>query len=325
MGYTTHRRRRPADVANDDTVAAALAAATNARCQILDRQPLSWGSSHFIEILGCTVDGEPHRILCKYAHEYARGGSEHVDASFGHRKGVALEAQVYAELVSQSGLPAPYFHGSHSDGNGQAWLFIQHFDGALRVSKAEPYVEGLKAAATWIGRFHRAFEAAQPDFLDSFEEHYFTGWGHRTVALMEQVATVPGWLPGLAARATEWAAELAGGPRTAIHGEYYMHNILHHDGVVYPIDWETAAWGIGEIDLATLTEGVEPDIAAACIDSYLRARWPNADADGWERRLGLARIYLHLRWLGEDPRPTARQHEWRIPRLQAEAAGLGLI
>ena len=58
-------------------------------------------------------------------------------------------------------------------------------------------------------------------------------------------------------------------PQTIIHGEYYPANILIKDGAIYPIDWESAAVGPGEIDLATLIEGWDQKLAEEAKQAYI--------------------------------------------------------
>jgi thiamine kinase-like enzyme len=101
------------------------------------------------------------------------------------------------------------------------------------------------------------------------------------------------------------AEELASNPLTVIHGEYYPKNILvRAQTEIVPVDWESAAIGPGEIDLASLIEGWPEDSRAACRRAYLGARWDGGCPDEFERRLASARMYFALRWLGD-----ASQHE----------------
>ena len=55
---------------------------------------------------------------------------------------------------------------------------------------------------------------------------------------------------------------------TVIHGEFYPKNVLIHDGIVCPIDWESTAISVGEIDLAALTENWSEEIVQQCKIEY---------------------------------------------------------
>ena len=99
-----------------------------------------------------------------------------------------------------------------------------------------------------------------------------------------------------------------------IHGEYYPKNILVRDAAILPVDWESAAAGVGEIDLATLTTGWGPAVRSACEGAYVASRWPEGAPHGFERRLDLARMYVRLCWL------EGRQQVDELCRLTAKLA-----
>ena len=83
-----------------------------------------------------------------------------------------------------------------------------------------------------------------------------------------------------------------------IHGEYYPSNIQLRDTVVRPVDWESAAVAMGEIDLATLTDGWPKAIKRECENAYAQARWSGKEPEAFRRRLKLANVYVNFRWLG---------------------------
>ena len=64
-------------------------------------------------------------------------------------------------------------------------------------------------------------------------------------------------------------------------------------------DWESVALAAGEIDLANLTWGWEDDVALHCERQYSLARWPDGEPDDFAMRLAAARVFVHLRWLGD--------------------------
>ena len=102
--------------------------------------------------------------------------------------------------------------------------------------------------------------------------------------------------------------------QTFIHGEYYTKNILVQKGIIYPIDWESAAIGPGEIDLASLIEGWDEKRKNIALKSYLKTRWPDGlfSESEFEKRLLLVRIYFFLRWTGEhdDPEFWLNRTNW---------------
>src|SRR5207302_1086495 len=96
----------------------------------------------------------------------------------------------------------------------------------------------------------------------------------------------------LCERATEILPAALGGRPTILHGEYYPSNILARRAAAYPIDWESAAIGPGEIDLASLTEGWPAPIQARAIEAYRQARWPDGAPENFARTLEAARLYM---------------------------------
>jgi aminoglycoside phosphotransferase (APT) family kinase protein len=113
---------------------------------------------------------------------------------------------------------------------------------------------------------------------------------------------------------------------TVVHGELCPQNVLVARGVVCPVDWESAAWGAGEVDLAALTDGWPEDVVRACASAYQQARWPDGPPPGFERRLAAARLHNEFRWLGSRPGwtsyPRARA---RFQALQSAAERAGLL
>ena len=113
---------------------------------------------------------------------------------------------------------------------------------------------------------------------------------------------------------------------TIIHGEYYPKNILVHEGKIYPVDWESAAVAIGEIDFASLTEKWPQAIVQMCRDEYVRARWGQAAAPDFELKLMAAQLYLHFRWLGNLAEWTAEPKvRWRFEQMLELGELLGLL
>jgi len=103
----------------------------------------------------------------------------------------------------------------------------------------------------------------------------------------------------------EAAASLLTGHEVIIHGEYTPHNVLLDGSTIYAIDWESAAIGPGEIDVASLTDLWPDDLVKPAIAAYLSERWGDDVDPGFYDRLAIARIYWVLRWLGNRAEVTA--------------------
>ena len=150
-----------------------------------------------------------------------------------------------------------------------------------------------------FGTFHRLNESrvgALDAAITRYDAPYYLGWMERT---LEFWAEQNPWLTALAHRWPDFVRELLAAPQTLVHGEYYPKNILVHDSVIVPVDWETAAIAPGEIDLVALTERWSPAIKENCEIEYRRARWPDGSPATSSRVETLAEIYLQLRWVGQ--------------------------
>ena len=121
-------------------------------------------------------------------------------------------------------------------------------------------------------------------------------------------------------------SELESEPRVFLHGEYAPRNIICRRGRVIPIDWESVATGPGELDLGSLLDGWSLWVVRIAARAYADARWPEGTPPGFRRRLELARLFIHLRWLGDNPEwTTDAESSWRFPAMQEIGVHLGLI
>ena len=112
-------------------------------------------------------------------------------------------------------------------------------------------------------------------------------------------------------------------PQTIVHGEYYPRNILYRDGQIFPVDWESAAVGPGEIDLATLTEAWDKETVEECHHEYLSARWAGRTPVSFGEDLLRAELYVAFRVLGEREECFSADRDQLEPlRMHGEALGL---
>ena len=252
------------------------------------------------EVVTCRVGGGGRlRLFCKYG----TGRDNH--RAHGHRGGVDYEAEVYRRVLAPAGLPVPRFYGAAAAGPaGEWWLVLGYLERGVRLRDSID-LDHWEQAAGWSGRFHAGHEAASRgstlSFLNAYDAGYYAGWARRTAEYAGALHRDFPWLAVLCGRSEAALAGLQEAPRTVIHGEYYPKNLLISDGAVHPVDWESAALGPGEIDLATLTDRCDPEVVRRCELAYRQARWPEGSPPGFTRTLELARLYVHLRWLGDEP------------------------
>jgi hypothetical protein len=300
------------------------------RVTVVNRQPNVYSSTFPSEIVTCRLpDGDDLRLLCKYT-----AGRSH--RAHGHRGDVAYEADVYRHVLEPLQVPTVRYYGAHVDAaTGNTWLVLEDLEESLRVSRVPSSGRGamttapdpMLQAACWIGRFHSVNEAristSSLRFLNVHDADYYLSWARRTVKLSGHLCERFPWLRQVCIRFEEAVGALLSGPPTVIHGEYYPQNVLFRDGRIYPVDWESAAIAAGEIDLASMTEGWPEAMVRECVEAYQAVRWPDGAPKCFERVLWAARIYLHLRWLGD--RAGIEQSAWRLGHLKMAGEQLGLV
>jgi hypothetical protein len=289
---------------------------------VIEREANSSSATFESEIVTCRLsDGRYVKLLCKY--ERFRKSNQQDHASWGHRRGGGYEGEVYRRVLEPIGNAAPRFYGMHRDGpTGLACMFLEYLEGASPRDTAT-----LPATGRWLARFHRAGESflsgADAAFLTRYDREYLAGWARRTAEFVQPFREHRAWV----ARACQQFAEI-GPPAlltqpTVIHGECYGNHLLIRNGRVYGIDWETCAVAAGEIDLAMLTEGWGDRIEEV-VGEYAHQRWPEGIPSDFAWRLAIARVYVHLRWLGDHLEWTPFE-AWRFEELRVASERAGLL
>lgn len=315
---------------DDPSLAAGLSAALKSQgfaqgpVELLDRNPNASESSSPSELVTCrhNGDGTPCQLFCKY-------GTGYRCCSYGHRGGVAYEAEVYQNVLEPLGVTAPRFMGAYKDpSSGATWLALEHLTHCTGVSHGDP--DSMPNAARWIGRFHAAAAGLATDpmpFLRTYDAAYYLGWIERTARFSAHLHREFKWLGALWGCREKMAECFLNIPRTIIHGEYYVKNILIQDGVIRPADWESTAVAFGEIDLAALVEGRwSREIVQECEREYQIARW-GAPHPEFGRHLDAAQLYLRFRWLGDHPRAMDNEEgcRWSFEMMRDSAERLDLL
>lgn len=328
-GDSDNMDRSSATTHEYDTLAMALGSAIAesgvpaGELTVVSRQPNIYTSTFPSEIISCQLgDHKELTLLCKYSAEV---GNE----AYGARGGVEYEANVYRELLQSLALSCPGFYGIYRDAsNRRSGLLLEYLADSVRIFHVPDPETVSVEAARWIGRFHAlcSTRTSSPalSFLHSYDPEYYRGWARRTLKMADQSGSAPTWLKTVCSRYDEVIELLCEAPATVIHGEYYPKNILVQDRSIYPVDWESTAIGCGEIDLATLTEGWAQDDIGKLEYEYMWARWPDGAPDDFQRRLCAARVYIQLRWLGDQ---QARLPEYApyLDALHTYAGDMGLI
>jgi Phosphotransferase enzyme family len=304
-----------------DDLATALHSAFGMPVTVLARAGHPYASSFPAEVVRCEAGGRELAVLCKY-----EAGRRY--PCFGHRGGLGYEAMVYAEVVARLPLPSVTCHGSWTDtATGDTWLFLEHLVAAGQLNEHDEPDTAMAAAARWAGTFHRVAPGrpgAAP--LITYTGEYYAQWARRASAIAGDWHRRLPWLRTLCARAEPALHAMGDLPSCVIHGEFTPHNVLVLGGEVFPVDWETAAVGVGAVDLAALTDGWPVDVVARCEAEYVRARWPDGPPADHGHTLDLARLYWDLRWVGDRPEWLAKPGmPARYAALLVTARRLGLV
>lgn len=246
------------------------------------------------------------------------------------RFGVDYSAAVHARLLAAAPWPCPAALGVIDVGSpARRALVMDHLDGCLRVGEA-PDESGIVAAAAWCGRFHAWAEprtaARELAFLVRHDADSYRAWSARAVAIAAAAGAAPAWLARVRDRHDAWAGLLAAGDRTIIHGEFSVPNVLWRDGMIFPVDWESAAVGPGEIDLAALVFGWPANVEQACLAAYRRARGAGPEEGGdAATRFAAAMLHTGLRWLPAPDQPGAERFPAALASLRRAAERVGVV
>jgi len=306
---------RPADATLAHALGSALSSiGIDGPIRDIRREENVYESSHRSEVLRCTLaDGARLALLCKY------GPSDDRDR-FGLRRGLAHEAYVY-RAVLREGHPVPRFFGSFEDASsGRTWLFFEYVGDGWQLDLGPE--TAIADAAAAIGQLHRdAAEhagAGAAAALNRLDEGYFATCLRSARRLAgrwrERVPT----FDLLVERFESEAMLLTSAPQTVVHGEFTPHNVVWAHDRPHVVDWEEAAFGAGEIDLASLTDEWDEELVELASAAYVRSRWLQGPPHDFPRTLEAARLYWLLRWLGDpDEIGTEEELDWVAGRVRA--------
>jgi aminoglycoside phosphotransferase (APT) family kinase protein len=224
------------------------------------------------------------------------------------------------------------FYGMYVDEPADnIWLTLEYLHNSQRLSEILiPPTQPLIQVVRSIGRMHAICETIRPTssslFLKSYDAEYYRGWSRRTRQFSRHLTRLYPWLPTLCERFEKSLIPLLNSPQTLIHGECYPENVLVVDKDIYLVDWESAALGAGEIDLASITEAWPELTVQECALAYGRVRWAKGSPANFLHRFDLARVYVQLRWLGDRPEWTSDPKVApRFEQLGCLGQKLGLI
>lgn len=180
----------------------------------------------------------------------------------------AVECSVYQKILPRLPLTAARCYGGDAGDGMSRWLFLEDV-GEQRYVEADP--EHLALVARWVALLHTTAAALPAGAADSLPDagpvrylaHLRAGrerierrlaratLSAGDVALLESIRSVQDYLESR----WDWIEEACLGlPGTLVHGDFRPRNVfvrpLTSGLACYPVDWETAGWGIPAADLA---------------------------------------------------------------------------
>lgn len=199
----------------------------------------------------------------------------------------AREAGAYRSLLNRSGLATAHCHAVVETDHGPALILDELADHSPADQLVGATVGQALAAADLLGDLHARFWndpvlavcAWLPGPTDAVIAMY-----DRLFALTWETfcAMTIDWLPEAHLRAAEEVigrfadvcAAFARAPRTLVHGDFRLDNLLFAPaGHAAAIDWQLAAWGRGAYDLAFFASGSIDDDLLAELETALIARY----------------------------------------------------
>jgi Phosphotransferase enzyme family len=275
------------------------------------------------EIVECSIGRDRvMRLLLKH-------GPCDVRNAHGHVVGPDYEAAVYETVLRAAGLSHPFIGSRRDRGSQSSCIVLEYLDDGWWRLNLVPDKFAIVRVAAWVGAFHAKAAARVGDLvglLNLYDAEYYAGWARRSLRYVPHLTDDFRWLRDVCRAFGRIGARLAAGPLTVVHGEFYPENVLVHDDLIRPIDWEWAGIAVGEVDLAALTEGWSAELTEASERAYAEARWPRGAPIEYAWRLDAARLYLHLRWLGDrTDRLEAPQLTEHLADLATVARRLGIV
>lgn len=280
-------------------------------------------STYPAEVVTVTfADGSRERLLCKHS-----GGVSLAEPT-PHR-GLAHETRVYERVLRDAPLPLPRYWGSFTDPEtGEVTLVIRYYPDGISAAQASEQ-GGVEAAMHWLADMHSWAESRIDDpewsVLDRYDASYYALWLEHTRDLAGPLLHDHSWLDGVADVYRENIPLLVQARQTLLHGEYTTRNSLWAEGRIMAVDWETAAIGPAEIDLAIFTYDWDMEELHDLEKAYVEHRWHGAAPAGFAETMLAARLYVAFHWIfsgspSDDP-GRIRSH---LVALRTEASRWGI-
>ncbi len=195
-------------------------------------------------------------------------GGTGVIAKRSPRAAAAAELRVYEHILPHLPVSAPRYYGSRPGTDADVWLFLEDV-GTQRYSDTD--ATHLALAARWVAHMHGAAAAvaATRELPDGGPGRYLEHLRTARAAITDRCsgpnlssddlkalgATVK-LLDVIESRWADIERSCESFPETLVHGDFRPKNVylrqLGSSLACYPIDWETAGWGVPAADLTRI-------------------------------------------------------------------------
>lgn len=207
-----------------------------------------------------------------------------IAAHFGY---LAREAGAYRDLLPGSGIATPRCRAV-VDGPDGPVLVLDELTGhtpadQLAGARTDQALAAVDLLATIHARFWDDPRLALCPWLPGPRDPVVEVYGHlfermwAPFCAMVDGLVPPAHLDAAAAVIGRFGAvldEFAGAPRTLLHGDFRLDNLLFAPtGDAAALDWQLAAWGRGAYDLAFFASGSIDDAHLATVEDELLARY----------------------------------------------------
>src|SRR5437867_6337435 len=177
-----------------------------------------------------------------------------------------IERTIYEQILPHLPVTAPHYYGFVEDDDTFCWLFLED----LGRERFSPLVEEHRVlAARWLGRMHTTAARLTTTFHlpDRGPDYYLELLRSARLAILRNLTNpalgtddiavlkaIVSQCDSLEAGWHELEKCCESMPTTLVHGDFRAKNVYVRTDqagtCLFPIDWETAGWGVPAADLA---------------------------------------------------------------------------
>ena len=236
------------------------------------REPCSFSTLFPADVLSVTLTSG-HRLRLFLKHLGCEE-SEHPD-----KLGPEREIKVYTRLFRGNDLPVPKVYGCKWNNLSERHeLFLEYLDDwTLQYHHLEHWFTAAKSLAHLHLYFaDREEKLRSCDFLNRFDQDYFTLWADRALTVVSRrAAELRKRLKTIIGDYGRVASLLAQQPETLVHNDLSPKNVIACASVdparICFIDWEMAGVGCCLLDLVHLKYGLDEECDKRMCRAYLEA------------------------------------------------------